>query len=194
MTRNRPKNPQKLADLIERFLKAVPEWVGAPAALGAFLWARDAVVHDRFQNPRLALSDNWVAETKGEVLAAGEALAAALEAQHEDPLPVRELLAHVERNDYNRVNQIWPHVKAFLQGAPARLRERADREAQHEGRGEIITSAVAVKDFHVSARTLRRLVKDGALKDYRPRVKRGTTSPLKLSRAELSRRYTQQKK
>ena len=58
---------------------------------------------------------------------------------------------------------------------------------------EIITSAVAVKDFYVSRSTLRAAVKAGHLKDYRPPAKRRTTSPLKLSRAELSRLYSQKK-
>ena len=90
------------------------------------------------------------------------------------------------------------HVRAWLdsrtgQGGNAGQSEgRANKAAAGDG-GEIITAAVAVQDFHVSASTLRKAVKARRLKDYRPRAKRGTTSPLKLSRTELSRLYTQQK-
>lgn len=90
------------------------------------------------------------------------------------------------------------HVRAWLdsrtgQGGNAGQSEgRANKAAAADG-GEIITAAVAVQDFHVSQRTLREYVKDGRLKDYRPRAKRGTTSPLKLSRAQLSQYFTQRK-
>jgi len=85
-------------------------------------------------------------------------------------------------------------LKRALDKLHKKLEDRAAKEEAAAGDGgEIITAAVAVQDFHVSASTLRKAVKDRHLKDYRPRAKRGTTSPLKLSRAELSRRYTQQK-
>jgi hypothetical protein len=60
--------------------------------------------------------------------------------------------------------------------------------------GEIITAAVAVQNFYVSVSTLRKAVKDGRLHDYRPTAKHGTNSPLKLSRAEIARHFTQRKK
>jgi hypothetical protein len=59
---------------------------------------------------------------------------------------------------------------------------------------DIITATVATEFFYVSRSTLKAAVKDGRLKDYRPRKKRGTKSPLLLSRNEVARHWTQRKK
>lgn len=211
-TRKTTKRPQAqdLGARIGQFVKAVPEWVAA----GSLRARAEAALEAEYQRGgmanlsdratrRLAEWDNRLAATKSEVLAPGEALAAELEAQGIDPLPLRELLAHVERDEYETVDQTWPHVKAWLQGAGARLRAGRPVGNRAEGndtpklpaaeRDEIITGAVAVQDFCVTARTLQSYVHNNKLKDHRPPDKRGTTSPLLLSRKELSQHFTQRK-
>lgn len=57
-----------------------------------------------------------------------------------------------------------------------------------------ITASVAEQDFYASRSTLRAAVADGRLTDLRPASKKGTTSPLILSRTEVGCHFTQRKK
>ena len=134
-TRRKTKEPQELAARIGQFIKAVPEWLAA----GSLRARAEAALEDEYQRDgpagltllstgRLAERDNWLTAKKG------EALAGELETRGQDPQPLRELLAHVERDEYDTVDETWPRVKAWLQGAPARL--RAGRPVGGRGEGK----------------------------------------------------------
>jgi hypothetical protein len=59
---------------------------------------------------------------------------------------------------------------------------------QTEIPADIISSDVAITEYNVSRTTIRRAVKDGRLKDYRPEH-RADNSPFQLSRAEVAARW-----
>lgn len=78
-------------------------------------------------------------------------------------------------------------------GAARRARLAAADRITSSVPADLITSLVAAKEYSVATRTLQRRAKDGTLKDYRPPSKKGTTSPLILSRAEVARLYPRRK-
>jgi hypothetical protein len=59
--------------------------------------------------------------------------------------------------------------------------------------GDLIATAVAVRDYRVSRSTLRRLVADGTIRDWRKRGHKGNAA-LILSRADVAAKYPSSKK
>lgn len=84
-----------------------------------------------------------------------------------------------------RLRGLGDLVAAEIHQGDERTRQRSKRLGEQPILTDLISSAVAVKDYSVSRATLRRAVEDKRLRDYRPEG-HSRNAPLRLSRAEVA--------